>query len=109
MGFSSEMIWSPEYGFEGLILINARDRADYPNFHNQHWDWLVDLLWSMKHKGLVQEIENSPMRPARLDLSSISPSQYQPPDPKTFAPYQDSWKTYTGRYDKISRGWELRN
>ncbi len=106
MGFNSKMVWLPEYGIGGLISVNAFTNS---NPHDQHWDWIVDLLLSMLDKGLAQRIEDLPKRPARLDPNSIGPPQYQQPDPRTFTPCQDSWKKYTGRYDVILRGRELRN
>jgi CubicO group peptidase (beta-lactamase class C family) len=106
LGFSSLMVWLPEYGFGGLVLINE---IDFNNFHSQHWDWLTDLLRSILDEELIQKIEDSPERPARLEPNDISPPRYQPPDLKTSTPYQESWKQYIGSYEFLLQGWELRN
>lgn len=111
-GFSSEMLWLPEYGFGGVILINARDLRDLrdlDNLHNQHLDWLKDLLRPMLDKGLAQKIEDSPKLPPRIDPYRFDFHRYQPPNPNTFTPYQDSWRRYVGSYKRIWQGWELRN
>lgn len=106
LGFSADMLWSPEYGFGGVILINARE---IDNINDQHLDWFKGLLRSMLDKGLVQKIEGSPKRPAIIDPYRFDFNRYQPPDPNTFTPYQDSWKKYLGNYKYIWQGWELRN
>ena len=110
LGFSSRMIWSPELEIGGLILINTRDFSDYPNLHNDHWDWLVGVLRAIRDEELIQKKGDSPPRPARHDPRSLTLYPYPLPDPNTFTPYQDAWKKYVGKYWYVSTGgWERRN
>ena len=104
LGFSSEIIWSSELGIGGVILINS---LSISNHHDEHREWLIDLLTTLKDEGYT-ELEAS-KRPGWISPENLRTPQYSLPDPETFTPYQDSWKKYTGRYNRISKGWELRN
>ena len=106
LGFSADMIWVQEHGIGGVILINARQLS---NPHEQHFELIKDLLRPIVNTGLAQRIEDAPELPPRIDPNRFDFNRYQPPDPGTFTPYQDSWKQYLGSYKPILHGRELRN
>ena len=106
LGFSSEMIWIPEHGIGGVILINAQDLGDP---HSEHRDWLHGLVRAILDGDFAKKVAGSPRRPDRLDPEVVLADSDRQVNPIALTPYKESWGRYVGNYRYVTEGWELRN
>jgi CubicO group peptidase (beta-lactamase class C family) len=98
-GFGSVMVWAPDYGIGGLILINEEDPD---NNRGQHWEQVYNVLRKLLDNEIVEKTDSFIEH-----ASEIEPVAYQLPDPSSFTPYKPAWKKYVGTYRYITNGREL--
>ena len=96
-GFSTFMIWYPEYGIGGLVLANSESGLQ-----------LFNIIEELIKKELIQK---------KLDF--ILPDYWDPkvdnvvlpvneqPEPAGFTRYKPQWEQYTGNYEYILGGNKL--
>ena len=91
LGFATEMIWLPEYGFGGVFLSNGEGANRM----------LGRIISELARENLIQKGE-SVDRPSSEYIASPPL-----PDPNTFTPFKPAWKKHIGTYKYVMSGWKF--
>jgi CubicO group peptidase (beta-lactamase class C family) len=89
LGFTSGMIWLPEYEIGSVFLFNSEGSAKT----------IGTIFGDLINANLIQKIES-------FDIPSSEYLAWQPPGPNTFTPFKPAWKKYIGTYKCIMSGWK---
>jgi hypothetical protein len=100
LGFSSVMVWAPDYGIGALVLTNEEDPV---NNRGQHWELVYGVLRKLLDDKLVEKIDSFIEH-----ANKIEPVEYKPLDSNNFTPYKPAWNKYVGTYQYIMSGWKLK-
>ncbi len=98
-GFSTFMIWYPEYGIGGLVLTNSESGLQ-----------LFNIIEELIRKKLIEK-KSDFILPASWDpkVKNVVLPENTKPEPDNFTAYKPQWKKYTGTYKYIIGGNKLHN
>lgn len=91
LGFATEMMWLPEYGFGAVFLSNGEGANRMTG----------RIISDLAREILIQKDESVDRPPGEY----LAPPPL--PDPNTFTPFKPAWKKYIGTYKYVMSGWKF--
>jgi CubicO group peptidase (beta-lactamase class C family) len=92
LGFSSEMMWFPQYEI-GLVWLSNAERTDRQMFFKIFGDLIKE--------NLIEKDESFECPSSEY----LAPPPL--PDPNTFTPFKPAWKKYISTYKYVMSGWKF--